>query len=135
MNDRVFFDTNILLYAFSANEPEKQRTSEKIIQAHEGCTCVQALNEFCNVCLKKWELSRADIEDALSCIVADCSVTAIERKTLRRALMLNERYGYSFYDCVMLAAALECDCEVFFSEDMSSGQMIEGALEIRNPFK
>jgi len=50
------------------------------------------------------------------------------------ALSLKDRYGYSYYDCLMLASALEGNCRVIYTEDMSDGQMIDGALEIINPF-
>ena len=52
-----------------------------------------------------------------------------------QALMLHERYGYSYYGCVMLACALENGCTKIYSEDMSSGQIIEDRLLILNPYE
>jgi predicted nucleic acid-binding protein len=135
MNDKVFLDTNILLYAFSLNEPEKKQASMDIINSIECYTCLQALNEFCNVCLKKWKFDRDTIERAINRIFQGCMVVSVSVSTLMSALALHERYGYSYYDCVMLASALENGCTKIYSEDMASGQIIEDRLLILNPYE
>ncbi len=50
------------------------------------------------------------------------------------ALDLVERHNFAFYDALMVAAALRADSKVFFSEDMQDGLIVEGRLEIVNPF-
>ena len=135
MSDKVFLDTNILLYAFSLNEPEKKKTSMDIINSGECYTCLQALNEFCNVCLKKWKFDRDTIERAVYRVFQGCMVVSITVSTLLQALIVHERYGYSYYDCVMLACALENGCTKIYTEDMAAGQSIEGRLLILNPFE
>ena len=134
MSDRVFLDTNILLYVYSEEE-DKKRISKQIFQEQRCLTCLQALNEFCNVCLKKWHYSRVEIEEAIGQIEKGCSILPVYIKTMLRALFLHERYGYSYYDCVMLASALENGCTRIYTEDMSSGQTIENSLLIVNPFE
>jgi predicted nucleic acid-binding protein len=62
-------------------------------------------------------------------------IMIIQRKTINKALNLKDNYGYSYYDCLMLAAALEGNCDTIFTEDMSDGQIIEDQLKIVNPFK
>ena len=62
-------------------------------------------------------------------------ILQISRKTIDNAIDIKDRYGFSFYDCVMLASALEEDCEILFSEDMADGQFIFDRLKIINPFK
>ena len=135
MNGSVFLDTNILLYIFSVDEAEKQKRSREIIESERCCVSVQTLNEFCNVCLKKHNLDKPAVEKAIDHILAWCNVNHITVRTLRTALALHEKYGYSYYDCVMLASALDHGCKHFISEDMSDGQVIEGCLTITNPFK
>ena len=51
----------------------------------------------------------------------------------RGGLRIRARYGFSFYDSLIVAAALEAGCTTLYSEDMQDGQRIEG-LTIRNPF-
>ena len=134
MSDRVFLDTNVLLYVYS-DEEDKKQVSKKIFQEQRCLTCMQALNEFCNVCLKKWHFDRKGIEEAIDQIAAGCAILPVSLKTMLGALVLHERYGYSYYDCVMLASALENGCTTIYSEDMSAGQIIEGRLLILNPYE
>jgi predicted nucleic acid-binding protein len=55
-------------------------------------------------------------------------------EVIQKALKLNSKYGYSYYDCLILASALLNDCEYLYSEDMQHNQLIEGKLKIVNPF-
>lgn len=52
----------------------------------------------------------------------------------KRCLALKKRYGYSYWDSLILASALESECSVVYSEDMQDGQSIEQTLTIKNPF-
>ena len=61
-------------------------------------------------------------------------ILPISKATIYAAIEIKEEYHYSFYDCIMLASALESKCEIIFSEDMSDGQLIRNALKISNPF-
>ena len=133
MSDSVFLDTNILLYVYS-DEADKKQISKELFQQQRCATCLQAINEFCNVCLKKWHFSRNDIEEAINQIAKGCAILPVSMKTLLHALVLHERYGYSYYDCVMLASALENGCTKIYTEDLAAGQMIEDRLLILNPY-
>ena len=134
MNGSVFLDTNILAYLYSASEPLKRSKSISILTNYICITSTQALNEFSNVFIKKYKMSKDFIKQAIANISKTCSVQLITEKTIDFALDLNDKYGYSFYDCLMLASALENNCEILFSEDMASGQIIEGRLKIINPY-
>ncbi|MCL2301460.1 MAG: PIN domain-containing protein [Firmicutes bacterium] len=134
MSDRVFLDTNILLYVYS-DEEEKKQISKQIFREQNCLTCMRALNEFCNVCLKKWKFSRKGIAEAIEQITKACAVSPVSINTMLHALLIHERYGYSYYDCVMLASALENGCTIIYTEDLAAGQMIENRLLILNPFK
>jgi len=52
----------------------------------------------------------------------------------KKAINLNERYKYSYYDCLIIAAALEAECSVLYTEDMHHNHLIEDKLRITNPF-
>jgi len=67
-------------------------------------------------------------------LVCEC-ITIFGRETINMALGLKDKYGYSYFDCLMLASALENDCVYIFIEDMNDGQIIDGRLKIVNPFK
>jgi predicted nucleic acid-binding protein len=55
--------------------------------------------------------------------------------THEAALGIAERLGYRFYDSLILASALEAGCSTLYSEDLQDGQVVEGTLAIRNPFR
>jgi predicted nucleic acid-binding protein len=63
-----------------------------------------------------------------------CRVEIISLVTIHTALDIWERYSFSWYDSLIVAAALEVGCDTIYSEDMQNGQEIEGRLHIINPF-
>jgi len=105
----------------------------RAIYDNNCCVSTQVLNELTNVLLK-WKMSKKIIEQAIDEICLTCEVKIINEATIKRGLTINERYGYSFYDSLILAAALEANCEKVFSEDMQDGQVIDGKLTIINIF-
>jgi predicted nucleic acid-binding protein len=62
-------------------------------------------------------------------------VEAVTEDTHDRALALVERYGFSFYDALLIAAALHAGCSRLYSEDLQHGQLIDRQLRILNPFR
>ena len=128
-----FIDTNILLY-FVAGDPAKAARSEQIIR-DGGSISVQVLNEAASVARRKMNLSWAETRAFLSLIRSLLSVRDITVETHDLGLTLAERYGLSIYDAMILAAALEAECDTLWSEDMQNGLQVEGRLRIVNPFR
>jgi len=135
MSGRAFLDSNILVYLHSFDEQQKQRVSMEVISHYQCCTSVQALNEFCYVGIRKQRRKRREIELALERIEGFCQISSVTIETLAHALRLHEVYGYNFYDCLMLASAIEAECTEIITEDMADGQVIEQRLKIVNPYK
>jgi predicted nucleic acid-binding protein len=135
MNDKIFIDSNILLYAYSKSEPLKRHACTEALVNEYCCTSTQAINEFCNVCIKKWYLTATETACAVNEISLFCKVYWVYNSTIKKALQLNEKYRYSYYDCLMLASAIENGCDKVFSEDMQDGQIIEDRLRIINILK
>ena len=127
-----FIDTNVLLYLLSGDKARADLVEE--ILAGGGALSVQVLNEFASVASRKLKMSIAEIRDALAVIRAVCRIVPIGEETHDLGLQVAERYGLSIYDSMILAAALLAGCKVVLSEDLQDGQIIEGRLEIRNPF-
>lgn len=132
MNARAFFDTNTLLYLIS-DDAEKAIRAEALVETG-GVISVQVLNEFVNVALRKHALSWPEISEALEPIKALCDVVPVSLEIHERAARLAQRFNYRFYDCSIIAAALEAGCVILYSEDLQDGQVIDGVLTIRNPF-
>lgn len=131
---RAFLDTNIFIYMYTSSEPQKKEACLSVLDASICVTSTQALHEICNVLTKKIQTPFADIRQILWDICRICEVRQPQRQTAFSALDLKERYGYSYYDCLMLASALDGHCDIFYSQDMSDGQLIENRLRIVDPF-
>ncbi|MFI4939169.1 MAG: PIN domain-containing protein [Burkholderiales bacterium] len=129
----VFFDTNIVLYLLSA-DPVKADRAEELLSIG-GMISVQVLNEFTSVALKKLRMTWPEIREILAQVRAVCPVANLTLATHDRAAQVAERYGVSFYDALIVAAALIAGCTTLFSEDLQDGQVIERQLTICNPFK
>ena len=132
---RTFVDTNVLVYAFTKDEPEKQ---EMALSALDNCLPVissQVLKEFANVLLKKKSVDARVISNMLHEISDVAEIVEEKSILIFRALGTCEKYGYSFYDTLIVESALAADCAVLLSEDMQDGRIIGDKLRILNPFK
>lgn len=92
------------------------------------------LSETANVASKRLALSVSETRKLIISLEAMCRVKIISLATIHTALDIRERYGFSWYDSLIVAAALEAGCDTLYSEDMRNGQEIEGRLRIINPF-
>ena len=132
--DRVFVDTNILIYAFTSDEPDKQEITLKYIDDCQPVISTQVLKEFSNVLLKKGAAGHERLKETIDEIIEIVSVVNEELKLIIHSIDMHERYKFSFYNSLIIAAALHSQCQVLLSEDMQDGQIIEGRLKIVNPF-
>ena len=100
-----------------------------------GVVSVQVLNEFAAVAARKLKMSITDIRDVLAAVRAICEIAPITEETHDAGLRVAERYGLSVYDAMIVAAALLAECTVLVSEDMQNGQLFEGKVRVRDPFR
>ncbi len=131
MRDRIFLDTNILVYAL-LDEGHKQQTALQLLQT--GCVIsTQVLNEFTQVARKKAKLEWQEITDLSHAIQTLSEVVPLTQETHNLGLKIAAQYGYSFYDSLIVAAAIENNCNLLASEDMQHLQTISNLI-ISNPF-
>jgi predicted nucleic acid-binding protein len=130
--DRFFFDTNILLYLLSGDNDKATRV--EAIVSKGGIISVQVLNEFASVAARKLGMTYAEMREYLQTIRAVCNTKPLTVETHQLGLDIAERYGFSFYDSLIVSAALMADCSMLYSEDMQHGQEIENRMVITNPF-
>ena len=128
-----FLDTNILLYSLS-NDPAKRRRALRLL-IDGPVVSLQVLNEAANVMRRKlgFEAIAAIREVLLRCL-QESRLHPLAPSTLFSALDVAERYGFSHYDSLIVAAALESGCSILYSEDLQHGQAIEQRLTVINPF-
>ena len=135
MPGKPFVDTNVVLYLYSEDEPAKKTAAEKLVRGPERAwISTQVLSEMANVLRRKFRLEYPDIAAAIAEVRAACDVHIVTPETISLALRLGERYRHSYFDSLILAAALECGCDTLASEDMQDGLVVESQLSIRNPF-
>jgi len=128
----AFFDTNVLLYLLS--EDEVKSNQAETVLSKGGIISVQVLNEFTSVAFRKLKMPYSEISEILETIKVICEVEELTVETHSSGLLIAERYGFSFYDSLIVSSALMAKCDVLYSEDMQAGQTINGELVIENPF-
>ena len=132
---KTFIDTNVLIYAFTTDDPTKQETA---LQALENCSPVistQIVKELSNVMLRKTSIDLQTIQEIISEIIDVAEVANEEIRLIFAAFDICKRYKLSFYDSLVVATAINSKCQMLFSEDMQDGQTIDDKLKIVNPFK
>lgn len=134
MSERAeFLDTNVLVYAFSTDP--RSAAAEQLL-SRRCLTSLQGLNEFANVARRKLGMSWDEIRDSIETIRVLCpTILPMDFETHVEGRRIAQRHAFSFYDALMIAAALRGGCEILWSEDLQHGLTIEGRLQIRNPFE
>jgi predicted nucleic acid-binding protein len=131
--DKAFFDTNILVYSFSIGDPRREKALGLLLAGGE--ISVQTLNEFIDVAVRKMKEPWSKVISWTDTIQQLCEPPIpLTLSVYRRAVELARFSGYRIYDALMLAAALEANCTVFYTEDLHHGHKL-GDLTIRNPFR
>ena len=136
---RVFFDTNIVVYCFDTLEPRKQ-TRAKDLLAHAlnsklGVVSYQVIQEFCNVATKgrRLQLPQERILAYVNLVLQPMNQVGSSPQLIESALKLRAEHGFSFYDSLIIASATQAKCQVLYSEDMQHMQRV-GSLQVVNPF-
>lgn len=128
---KAFFDSNILVYAFST---DFRRSRAIAILASGGIISAQVLNEFTNVLRNKQKQDWPAIEAAIGLIRAQLpQIAPLTADTHAAALAIARDHTIAFYDALIVAAALMAGCGTLYTEDMQHGRTISG-LAIVNPF-
>ena len=139
MTDRYFVDTNVLVYARDASEPHKHALAVEWIHAlwnrDEGRLSFQVLQEYYQVVTRRLapgldpEMARADIRDLLT-----WQPVHVDSAVLEAAWSIEERFGLSWWDALIVGAARVAECHYLLSEDLQHGQVMNG-ITVLNPFE
>ena len=135
MSGKVFLDTNIVVYLYSGDEPEKQAAALQLIEQNNPVISTQVLSELANTLSRKFALPFDVVAQAVAEVQDACGVLPVMPETISQALALAKKYQYSYYDSLILSSALSAGCNTLFTEDMQHGQVIENSLTINNPFR
>lgn len=139
MSGRKFFDSNLLVYAFGPFDENKSVTARDLIvdcaTSESGVISYQVVQEFLNVAFKKFQ-PQATPERAseyLAEVVASFEILPWSMSLVESALFIKQQYQFSWYDCLIVAAAINSGCSTLYTEDLQAGQMID-ELTVVNPF-
>lgn len=135
-----FFDSNVFVYLFDETNECKRGTAEWIVesalQTNSASISFQVVQETLNVVTQKiaTPMMAEGAKSFMEKVLAPLWRVSPSPALYNRALDVQDRYRYSFYDSLIIAAALDAGCDRLYSEDMQSGQRIDG-LTIENPFE
>ena len=136
MNARVFFDTNVLVHAAigAGKEERKRKRALDLIQSEDFGTSAQVLQEFFVTVVKKASRPLSAVQ-ALEWIEqwAAFPCQPIDRELVQIAVALSQRFGISYWDAAILAAAEALGSRIVYSEDLNDGQQY-GQVRVVNPF-
>jgi|tagenome__1003787_1003787.scaffolds.fasta_scaffold20680073_2 predicted nucleic acid-binding protein len=138
MRDRIFLDTNVLVYLYDNDAPEKQARSRSILeQGRERFRLIistQVLQEFYVTVTRKLSLALSDGEILQAMRgLQEFPAVQINVPMIFDAIKLGRRYQISFWDALITQAALVAGCSRLLTEDLQNGLRIDG-LTIENPF-
>ena len=132
-----FIDSNVLVYLFDERNLEKYHRARvlvnRLVDDKSGCISFQVVQETLNVITVRLGISHQRAIQFLNDTLDPLWQIDPSPELYMRALEVRERYGFSFYDSLIIAAALEAGCTRLYTEDMQHGQRIQG-LTIHNPF-
>jgi predicted nucleic acid-binding protein len=137
--ERCFLDTNVLLYSVTPGEPAKQDVSRTLIalalETHQFVISFQVVQEFLNVVTRKIarRMGQTEAQQHLTQVLMPLCKVWPTSTLYSDALSIAGETGWTFYDSVIVSAAVSAGCSVLLTEDLQTGRVVRG-VEIRNPF-
>jgi len=139
VRDKYFLDTNIIIYSFDRSVEDKRKKAQELINTalsdNLGIISYQVIQEFINVATKKFlaPLSLNDCRLYLNRVLSPLCEIFPSINLYMAGIELMENTGFSFYDSIIIASALQGGCKTLYSEDMQHERVVLG-LMIINPF-
>jgi predicted nucleic acid-binding protein len=139
MKGKFFLDTNVFVYVFDATAPAKARKAARLVRdavdTGKGIVSYQVVQEFFNVALRRFAqpMNGAEAEQYLITVLRPLLAIHSSTALYVEALRIAGKHHLAWYDSVIVASAVEGQCETLYSEDFQHGREIEG-LRIANPF-
>jgi predicted nucleic acid-binding protein len=139
MNGADFFDTNVLVYAVDRDSPAKRAVAQALVASgltrQTAVISFQVVQETLQALTRKSRVvaSAEDAQDFLVKVLTPLWKVHPSTTIYARALRIQSGQGLSFYDSLIVAAALDSGCKRLLTEDLQHGQRIDG-LHIENPF-
>ena len=139
MSGKYFLDTNIIIYSFDKSERRKLGISQKLIREalenNLGIVSYQVVQEFINVAINKFAkpLSTLDTKEYLNNVLMPLCEIFPNILFYEKSLKIRDETGFSFYDSLIVTAAIEGKCSYLYTEDLQHERIVRN-VTIQNPF-
>ena len=139
MSADLFIDTNVFIYQLDSSDKRKHRIAEGIVRdalvSGRACISFQVVQECLNVALRKADvpITPEQARGYLDVVLIPLLQVRPSPVLYHRALDVQQRWRFGFYDSLIIASALLAGCTRLLSEDLQDGQRIE-SLVVKNPF-
>jgi predicted nucleic acid-binding protein len=133
--NKIFIDTNILIYAYSETEKEKKEKVLSLLEDEIICLSTQVINEFIWVMYGKFNVDIKSLKLITDNLFEMYQVSLIKDSTIAKAIDTVLQHKLSYWDSLIVASAIESNCDILYTEDLQHGQVINGSLSVLNPFK
>ena|SRR5579871_2190107 len=139
MSGRFFLDTDIFVYTFDTGAPVKAATAtdlvKRAIRTKTGVVSDQVVQEFFNAALRRFEspMTTAEAEQYLAATFRPLHAVHASPALFSEALRLGSKFRLAWYDSLIVAAAIEAQCDVLYTEGLQPGQRLE-SVTVTNPF-
>ncbi len=139
MSDKFFLDTNVVVYAFDQLSPAKLKIARRLIaqgaEEKRAVVSYQVVQEFVNVALRRFEtsMSQSELEEFLFEALFPMTEISSSAALVIEALRMRGMHQLSWYDSLIVAAAIQGGCKILYTEDLQHGQRF-GDLVVQDPF-
>ena len=134
MSDKIFIDSNILIYSIDSNDSVKQNIAKNIITelSNNAIISTQVLQEFYNVVTHKLGCPKDKAKQLVEDISESFFIHQNSVNDIIHAIEISIKTSFSFWDSLIISSAISEECTILYTEDLNDGQNVEG-LTIKNP--
>ena len=133
---RVFFDTNILVYACDMDQPRKRRIARALMREPSpgvpACISTQVVQEFYVTATRKLGIEPLRAKSIIRSFLR-LDIVTVDVDDIHHAIEGNILWQVSFWDALIIVAAQKARCSILYTEDFNAGQAFDG-ITVTNPF-
>jgi len=130
---KIALDTNVLIYNHGINGDAKQLIVDSLFD-DVPVISTQVISEYLNVIKKISRMNKSDLLRMCAEWLENCQIQSVSLSTIKLAYHLVQKYDFQLFDSIIVASALEAECDILYSEDLHHGLIVEDKLKILNPF-
>jgi len=131
-NSIISIDTNVLIYLHDSSS-SKREIAKNLLSDNPGVSS-QVISEYLNTTRRLLALSKDELLIQTAVLFSGCTIIPVLPSTLLFASSLVKQYKFQLFDAVIVACAIEGNCDILYSEDMHNGLVVDKSLTIINPF-